>query len=415
MRAGRTRTAAALIGWTLAASGCQTFSWFERSSPPVAGQDGYVMRDGKLVQVVGGARGSPELTAAHEVYRAGDYGKAKSAFHKIAENKQNGPLVAEEARFYEAECLYKRDELPNACDTYNKLLLDFPASTYRDQAVRRMFDIANYWLDDSRAEMNAYREKREGKRWLVVPAVFHFEKKKPFLDMEGRAVQALENVHVHDITGPLADKALFLAGGVKFFREDYKEADHFFTQVVDKHSNSPLAPQAVELAIIAKHMSTGGADYDGRKVAEARIMVDTALRNYPQLAQAKSGFLERQLGSITYQQAQKDYQTAEFYRRTKHPGSAYFYYEVVRRRYPGTKFAELATTRMQELHDLAVQGKADIATGSIFDDITNYWDKMTGKPKPNPYAEDGTAAPPPVPAAPVNNAPRSLPNDLVPR
>ena len=64
-----------------------------------------------------------------------------------------------------------------------------------------------------------------------------------------------------------------------------------------------------------------------------RVVVCGRLRNYPELAKEKSGFLERQLGSITYQQAQKDYQTAEFYRRTGHPGSAYFYYEVVRRRY----------------------------------------------------------------------------------
>ena len=148
-------------------------------------------------------------------------------------------------------------------------------------------------------------------------------------------MQALEQVHLNDITGPLADKALFLAGGVKFYREDYHEADHYFSKLVEQHQNSPLAPQAIELAIISKHMSTGGPDYDGRKVAEARLLVDSALRNYPELARDKSGFLERQLGSITYQQAEKDYMTAEFYRRTGHPGSAYFYYEIVRRRYPG--------------------------------------------------------------------------------
>ena len=57
---------------------------------------------------------------------------------------------------------------------------------------------------------------------------------------------------LNDITGPMADKALFLAGGVKFFREDYKEADHFFSQLVEQHPNSTMAPQAVELAIISK-------------------------------------------------------------------------------------------------------------------------------------------------------------------
>ena len=31
------------------------------------------------------------------------------------------------------------------------------------------------------------------------------------------------------MTGPLADKALFLTGSVKFFNEDYKDADSYFT------------------------------------------------------------------------------------------------------------------------------------------------------------------------------------------
>jgi outer membrane protein assembly factor BamD (BamD/ComL family) len=275
-----------------------------------------------------------------------------------------------------------------------------------------MFDIANFWLDDTRTEMTEYREKKEGKRTFVVPAVFHFEKKKPWVDEEGRAMQALEHVHLNDITGPLADKALFLAGGVKFYREDYKEADHYFSQLVEQHPNSPMASQAIELAIISKHMSTGGADYDGRKVAEARIMVDTALRNYPQLAAEKSGFFERQIGSITFQQAQKDFEIGEFYKRTGHPGSAYFYYEIVRRRYPGTKFADLATDRMNELRAEAAQSR--IAPPSTFDAIKENVDRMFGKPKkPELEVEDAPAKVPPVdaPAAP----PRSLPADLTPR
>src|SRR5579885_569657 len=96
-------------------------------------------------------------------------------------------------------------------------------------------------------------------------------------------------------------------------------------------------------------MSTGGSDYDGRKVAEARQLVDTALANYPKLREKKQEFLSRQLVGITLQQAEKDWKMAEFYRKQGHPGSAYFYYEIVRRRYPGTKYAELSTQRMWEL------------------------------------------------------------------
>jgi outer membrane protein assembly factor BamD (BamD/ComL family) len=382
---------------------------FRRDTPPVP--PGMVMRDGQLVPDPTGGRGSPELAAAHELFRAGDYAGAQAAFHKLAENTHNSPSVGEEARFYEAESMAKQDMLPKACDTYHKMLIDFPAGTFRDQAVRRMFDIANFWLDDTRTEMTEYREKKEGKRTFVMPAVFHLEKKKPWVDEEGRALQALEQVHLNDITGPMADKALFLAGGVKFFREDYKEADHFFSQLVEQHPNSTMAPQAVELAIISKSLSTGGADYDGRKVAEARIMVDTALRNYPQLAAEKSGFFERQIGSITYQQAEKDFSIGEFYRRTGHPGSAYFYYEIVRRRYPGSKWADMANDRMQELR--AKVGQERMAEPSMFDGIMESVDKLLGRTKKlDPELDDPAMRVPPT-AQPA--PPRSLPSDLAPR
>ena len=100
-------------------------------------------------------------------------------------------------------------------------------------------------------------------------------------------------------------------------------------------------------------MSTGGSDYDGRKTAEARKLVQTAMRSYPQLAHdpEKRKYLEQQLIGINLQQAEKDYKMAEFYRRTGHPGSAYFYYELCRRRYPHTKYADMARERWNSLRE----------------------------------------------------------------
>jgi outer membrane protein assembly factor BamD (BamD/ComL family) len=408
---GRTGLLAAAWLSAAAAGGCETPAWFRRADPdPI---EAVVYRDGKVVAAdPASLRSTPELAAAHDLYRQEKYSAAESAFRKIAENTKNPPPVAEEARFYEAECLYHQDKYPKACDTYNKLLIDFPGGANRDRAVRRMFDIANYWLDDTRTEMTAYREKVQGQRWMVIPAVFHTERKKPLVDEEGRALQALEHVHLNDISGPLADKALFLAGGVKFYRQDYKEADHYFSQLVQYHPQSTLAPEAVRLAIIAKHMSTGGPDYDGRKVAEARLMVDTALRTYPELAQKESGFLERQLASITLQQAQKDYNTAEFYRRTGRPGSAFFYYEVVRRRYPGTRQAELAAARMEEVRAAAEQENA--RPRSTIEKAKAEWDRMWNKgPKEGGDGADGEmpVLPPETPAA----GPKPLPADMLPR
>lgn len=346
-------SAAGLLALTLClSSGCTWDQWnLFKSAPPPPPPDSMTLRGDQLEADTAPKDGTAaaQLAGAQEFYRNGEYGKAERLFHKIADNTKNPPPVAEEARFYEAECLRRQARYPKAADTYNRMLNDFPSGAFRDQAIQRMFEIANYWLDDTRKEMEQMREYKDGKRWVVWPEFMHLEKTKPLLDEEGRALEKLEQVRYNDMVGPLADKALFLAGSIKFFRKDYKDADSYYSQLVEMHPNSPFAPQALELAIISKQLSTGGAAYDGRKVAEARKLVDTALRNYPELVSQKTEFINRQLFSITAQQAEKDFQVAEHYRRTGHAPSAYFCYEIVRRRYPGTKYFDLATERMNEL------------------------------------------------------------------
>ena len=133
------------------------------------------------------------------------------------------------------------------------------------------------------------------------------------------------------------------------FRQTAQVVDQKFTTLTKTYPDSPYAPYAIELAIKAKLMSTGGELYDGRRVADARKLIDEALR-MPHVDEEKKQNLMKLLACITAQQAEKDFQMAEFWRRTGHPGSAYFYYEIVRRRYPGTDAAERATIRMQEIY-----------------------------------------------------------------
>jgi outer membrane protein assembly factor BamD (BamD/ComL family) len=295
--------------------------------------------------------GSPQemLLGAHELFRQGDYEKSAALYKFIADRKKTPMAVAEEARYYQAESLRLSGDWPKAADVYNDVLNKFPNSAYREQAIRHMYDIANFWLEDTRLRMKETREQTEGKRWFVPSHFVNIDPKKPVFDEEGRAIEKLEQVRYNDINGPLADQALFLAGSVKFFNQDFKEADNYFSQIHEKHPNSPLAERAVELAIVSKHLSTGGAEYDGRKVAEARNLVRSAFDNYPELANKKKDFLARQLVGITLQQAEKDYKMAEFWRRTGHVGAAYFYYHVVMQRYPQTPFAEMSRKKAEEL------------------------------------------------------------------
>ena len=117
--------------------------------------------------------------------------------------------------------------LSQGADTYNKLLNEFKSGAYREQCIERMFEIANFWLQDTRTYMTAEEEKNQGKRWVVWPEFVHFDREKPLLDELRRAIEKLEQVRYNDMTGPYADKALFMIGGVHFFNRNYKEADFY--------------------------------------------------------------------------------------------------------------------------------------------------------------------------------------------
>jgi outer membrane protein assembly factor BamD (BamD/ComL family) len=301
-------------------------------------------------------RAAERLAEAERQYEAGEYAKCRPTFHELANNTLNPALLSEKARYLEAECFRQTGKYPDAVDTYHKMLLEHPTGAYRERASNEMFKIADYWLDDTRAEIQA---EQDGQNMFLhkTGKFFKFDKTKPTMDREGRALQTLEHVHLNDITGPTADKALFWCGFVNFYRGNFVEADHYFSTLIEFHRDSPLRPKATELAIISKNNSTGGAVYDGQKASEALQLVNHAEASMPEFTDTeRRDFLTRQKLAIRSQQAEKDFKTAEYHEQTKHPGSAYFCYEIVRRRYPGTKYSDLATQRMEAIR---AQAEAD--------------------------------------------------------
>jgi outer membrane protein assembly factor BamD (BamD/ComL family) len=299
-----------------------------------------------------------DLASTKVLFEQGQYADAEKWFRWLGNKaeKDKNLEVFEECLFYEAESLFAQGYYPKARDTYAKLIKTFPTTRYRKDAIARQNHIAEFWLEDTRKEMQEWEEVREGKRWVVWPKIMNFEREKPTFDQENHALKTCEAVFTQDPSGPLAPQALFRAGGINFYRERYSDADLDYSLLVEQYPRSSLAPAAMELAIQAKIQQVGGPDYDGRKLTEARQMVDKAVRSFPELNEKKE-FLERTLHSINEQQAQKDFNVAEFYRKTRHPGAAHFYYELVRLRYPGTKWEQQATERLTEIRqEAAVEG-----------------------------------------------------------
>jgi hypothetical protein len=74
--------------------------------------------------------------------------------------------------------------------------------------------------------------------------------------------------------------------------------------------------------------------------------------------------------------AEKDLQMAELYRRTGHPDSACFYYELIRHRYPGTEHAKRAKQRQADFKpparvgEIVISGNKKISTEDIVKEVS---------------------------------------------
>ena len=137
-------------------------------------------------------------------------------------------------------------------------------------------------------------------------------------------------------------------------------------------------------------------------------MVPIALAGYvkaeqqdPTLAKDREEFLRRQLAGITMQQAEKDYKTAEFYLRKGRPESAFFLFEIVRRRYPGTKYADLATEQMHTIRDKVEKEngtKLSIPEAApLQPDAAQFYQQVPGAPPPAAPEPNAFGQPRPLP------------------
>jgi tetratricopeptide (TPR) repeat protein len=251
--------------------------------------------------------GLPEAIAngmgeARDLFRRGKYEEAAKRFHQY-ENELKYPVaVSQECFFGEAECYRLLKEYPRAADVYSELLKRFSETLYREQVLQHLFEIAFYWLEDTKAEMKAAAEAGEGKRPPMTLKVPQRDKSKPTFGQERRALGLLAEVRAADRNGPLAERCLFAVAAVKFFRHEYGAAGRLYEELVDGHPSSALAYPALKYAVLAKGQARGSLD----RHEEVRKLVERARREYPAQAEADAEFFQRQLNTIEAEEKKEE-------------------------------------------------------------------------------------------------------------
>lgn len=287
---------------------------------------------------------NPEFIAAQDLFRAEKYDEAARAYKRLAKTYKNKPLE-EDALFRYAESLYEAKRYPKAQDKYLELMTKFPTTRYLPQAIQRTYDIAYEWLEDSQLRAQG----KPGKYNAFTQYVNFFDRTRPMLDTNGRAIEAIEAIQNHDPFGPLTDDAAMMAGAYKFTGGSYLQAAGYYEQIVNDQPKSEHAPRAYFLGSQAYLRSYRGPDYDGMDLDAAARLTKAALARSAELPEEQRQRLEQDMRIIHIERAKRDYRTGEHYLQLRKPMAARMYFQRVIENFSDTDWARRAEEEIAKI------------------------------------------------------------------
>lgn len=284
----------------------------------------------------------PNEAAAQDLFAKGDqsfkekkYDQAAKQFKKAAKRWPDSPLE-EDALYMQAESQFFAERYSKASDTYDNMMKKFENSRYLERAVARQFSIARYWEEID----------RRGHRWLLIPNLI--DKTQPLFDTPGNAIAAYTSVHLNDPTGPLADDSIMATANMHFLAERYEDADYYYGLIRSQYPESEHQEVAHLLDLRAKMRKYQGPYYDGAPLEEASDLIQQVSVQFPSQPADEKERLRNAARAIRDSTAQRDWEIAEYYARTKRYGGARYYYQQVIKDYDDTPYAEMAQKRLAE-------------------------------------------------------------------
>ncbi len=298
--------------------------------------------------------GSPQadLRIAETFFRAEQYEKAAKAFEEGAEKHKKLPEIHERALFMKAESEFQQGLYGEARDSFQEFRKAYPGSRQLSATMQRLFAIGDTWLEDARQDVRHGRPSSVHRFLNVDP------ERKPLFDIDGHAIETLKYVRENDPNGPLADDSLMMAAGYQFTMGNFREADLLTDQLIHSYPHSEHQARAHLMNAESKIQSYKGANYDSRKLEEARRTLRSAIAQFPDELEPERQRLYRELEEIRQEQAKAQFEVGEWYRRMaertpklaeKYKGSARLYYEYVQRNFAGTKWSDRAGERLAGL------------------------------------------------------------------
>ncbi len=267
---------------------------------------------------------SPQLVAMQQLIAQGKAKKAQKQLSRWIEDNDDSPWL-DQAMFLKAQALFDRGLYYQSFGVYEELLDSFPASALWESSLRQQIEIAKLFLAGKKRKV-----------WGFIPASARTE-----------ALEILERVEERWPGSDLAAYALKMQADYYFNAGRFIEAQGAYQILVDHYSSSRYYEESLLHSAEATQAQYRGPRYDGRCLNDARIRYEQYRLRFPQ--KAKQLGIAQRITRIHWQQAEKNYVVADYYRRTHHDESARYYAEYVKANWAGSEWDKKADALLAEV------------------------------------------------------------------
>lgn len=257
-------------------------------------------------------------------FQAGRYAEAQRIiegwlrFYRYTRDCQQGLFLLGE--IHRAEGDYDA-----AWASYEDLLNRYAATDLRDRVLSLETEMAQAYLNG---------KKRKILRSLWVTA-----------RQEGETM--LEKIYQRDPKGARGKAALLVLADYHFARSRFAESEDEYQKLATVFARDADAAQFKLLAAQSALGRFRGAKTDARALGDAEQRFKYLQEEHPDLAKREN--VAEVLQVIDERRAEKDFETAEFYKKTRKTRAAIFYYRAICRDYAGTLWASRAKERLVSL------------------------------------------------------------------
>jgi outer membrane protein assembly factor BamD (BamD/ComL family) len=255
-----------------------------------------------------------------------DKGRTKNACKKLEKWLKTNPQSPDrdQALFLQGRALFQRKLYYQAFTSFDKLVTDFPDSALYTPSLYQYVEIARLFLTGAKRKV-----------WGFIPASARTE-----------AIEILDRVIDHWPGSELAATSLMMQADYYYSKRKYLEAQQTYQMVVQNYIGSSYFEKALLRNAESTYAQFNGPKYDGSCLIDARIRYQQFQAHFPKKARELDiATLDQK---IINQMSEKEFVTADFYRRTGKIPAARYYWTYIVEHWPETPQARDSRAWLQE-------------------------------------------------------------------